>query len=416
VHVLITYLEDVTWAHPGHCLSREVYDISSALAQLGVSVTVLTVGREKDVTGQLEKNLQRLSAPLLRVIPVSRLKEMHLAALLQSNMSLLTKMVSRQFNDERFDVVHCFGWEAGLASGLICQITGAPLIFTIEDIIPEQKPWLNDPQLAYARYVERWLLRRCRGLLCPDKYMLKKIQDLFMIKEEDVAVVPPVSSLIQKDDDRGSISQQTGRKILFVGPLGPYRGVDDLLWACSQLICRQVDHVQLLLVTSASSAEDFLIRKKIRELHLAEHVIFLNQVDRTVTMEEMFRQVDLFVIPGRAEFVGNMVLDAIANGIPVVAADCGALAEMVEDGVTGLKFSFGDGQSLLAAMETALFDADFRSQIASQARREDRRWPEMAPLLLKIYQDACAGRGEPEGKGGQTDDLRLAGTRSGRRV
>ena len=416
MHVLITYLEDVTWAHPGHCLSREVNDISSALAKLGVCVTVMTIEREENVTRQLEKNLQRLSAPLLRVIPVNRLKEMHLEALLQSNMSLLARLVSLKSADERVDVVHCFGWEAGLASGLLCQITGAPLIFTIEDMIPERKPWLNDPQLAYARYLERWLLRRCHNLLCPDQYMREKVQDLFMIKEEDVAVVPPVPSLIRKDDDRGFAPQQIGQKILFAGPLGPYRGVDDLLWACSQLICRQFDHIQLLLVTSASSAEDLLIRKKIRKLQLAEHVIFLNQIDRTVPMEEMFRQVDLLVIPGRAEFVGNMVLDAIGNGIPVVAADCGALAEMVEDGVTGLKFSFGDGQSLLAAMEKALFDADFRRQIASQARREDRRWPEMAPLLLKIYQDACAGHGEQERKGGQTDDLRLAGTRGGRRI
>ena len=405
MHVLFTFLEDAAWSHPGHNISREISNASATLTRLGVRITVLTTGPEESCLRRLDRNLVHLPAPLLRVIPVTRLDEMRLEALLQSNLSLLARMASPQLGGEKIDLVHCFGWEAGLASDLICQMTGAPLVCTIQDVIRERTPWLTDPQLAYPRHVERWLIRRCRRLICPDRYMRDKIQDLFLVKDDALAVLPPVPSRIREGDERGLSPKGIGQKILYMGPLGPESGVDDLLWACSQLVSRRAHHLQLFLVTSADPLQDLLARKMIRKLQLAEHVLFLDQIGQQEALGELFRQANLFVMPGKAEFVGNLVLEAMGNGLPVVAANCGALAEIIEDGVNGLKFSFGEGRSLLEAMETVLLDPDLHRRMALGAHQEARGWPEVGPLLLKIYQETCAGPPGPERKGGETDDL-----------
>jgi len=414
MHVLFIYLEDVTASPPGHRLSTEVWEAAFGLADLGPQVTVLTLGSEEQTAQRLSGQMLRLPARPLRVIPMTRLKEMRHQALLQSNLSLLAQMACLHRQGRRVDLVHCFGWQAGLASGLISQLTGAPLVCTLEDEIVERGPWMSDPQLAYPRCVERWLIRRSRRLLCPDPYARGKIQDLFLVKDEDLCVVAPVSARIHDNGERDIVPQEIEPSILYVGPLNYGSGVDTLLLACSRLVARRAPLLRLLLVASAATPDDLMIRKMIRELQLAEHVRLLNDIDGGRLPEEIFQQASLLVMPGRAEFVGNVILEAMGAGLPVVAANCGALAELIEDGVNGLKFSHCEVESLAQAMETILFDPQLYRQLALEARREVRRRPEVGPLLMSIYQELWAGlKGKPEGKGGDIDDLLFAKTRGG---
>lgn len=408
MHVLFTYLKDIACPRPGYSLSREISDTSAALAQLGVRVTVLTGGAEENCPRCSHRNLAHLSAHLLRVIPVTRLDEMRLEALLQSNLSLLARMAFLQMRGEKVDLIHCFGWEAGLASGLYGQLNNVPLVCSIQDVIRQRSPWLIDPQLAYPRYVTRWLIRRSRLLICPDHYARDKIQDLFLVKDEDLAVLSPLPPPVHTDAEGEVSLREMEPKILYVGPVGPESGVDDLLWACSQLISRGTGQLQLILATSGQFPEILLTRKTIRKLRLAQHVQFLDQGDPGGLPRELFGHIRLLVMPGEVEFVGNLIFEALANGIPVVAADGGALSRIIENGVNGLKFSRGHVRSLAQALEAALFDPQFQSQMAQGARQQVRRRPEVGPGLLEIYQQACADPGILAGKGGDADDLRFS--------
>jgi glycosyltransferase involved in cell wall biosynthesis len=313
----------------------------------------------------------------------------------------------------RVDLVHSVGWEAALASGLFCQMTGSPLVCTLEDTIWEREPWLADDTLAYQRYIERWLIRHCHGLVCPDQYTQQKIQDLFLVRKKDLAVVPPFPERINTDVERETRSQGKNQKILFAGPLGSRSGAADLLKACSQLAARKAPHLQIIMVTSANSPGSWHARKMIRELHMADRVLFVNQISHRNNREDLYRQVNLLAMPGRAEFVGNLVLAAMQNGLPVVAANCGALAELIEDGVNGLKFSFGDCKGLVKAMETVLCDHELHRQMATETRRKARSWPEVGPMLLRIYRKACGHPLRLKGKGGDSHDLLFPEPRSG---
>jgi glycosyltransferase involved in cell wall biosynthesis len=394
MHVLFTYLEDVASSPPGHSLSREVSEASASLAHLGVQVTILTPSSEQEGSQQLVGNPRRLLVPLLRVIPLARLKEMRQQALLQCNLSLLAQMASLQGEGRRIDLVHCFGWQAGLASGLISQMTRAPLVCTIEDDMAERAPGMVDPQMAYPRCVERWLIRHSRRLICPDSYARNKIQDLFLVKEEDVCVVSPVPTRLHRRGGKSMGPPKGEASILYLGSLDPESGVVDLLWACSRLVARGRLHLRLLLAASAGPPYDLLIRKMIRKLQLAEHVSFLNHIDRGRPHQEFFQQAHLLVMPGRAEFVGNLVLAAMDNGLPIVAANCGALAQLLEHGVNGLKFPCGQGRALVEAMEAVLLDPQLYRRLALGARREVRRRPEVGSLLLNMYQGLRTSSGE----------------------
>jgi glycosyltransferase involved in cell wall biosynthesis len=245
--------------------------------------------------------------------------------------------------------------------------------------------------LAYPRYVERWLIRHSRRLICPDLYARDKIKDLFLVKDEDVSIVSPLPKKVRQIHERETFPAKTKPRILYYGSLNSESGVEDLLWACARLVAWRAPHLRLLLAAGAGSRSDVLLRKMIRQLKLSENVRFLIPTGRDRPPEDLLQQADLLVIPGRGEFVGNLVLEAMAAGLPIVAADCGAAAQLIEDGVNGLKFPYGEGRSLTQAMAAILFNPKLYRRLTREARREVRRQQEAEPLLLKIYQELCAG-------------------------
>ncbi|PKO17424.1 hypothetical protein CVU37_07990 [candidate division BRC1 bacterium HGW-BRC1-1] len=67
---------------------------------------------------------------------------------------------------------------------------------------------------------------------------------------------------------------------------------------------------------------------------------------RAASIPQLLAECDVFVQPSRAEGFGLAALEAMACGLPVVAANVGGLRTIVEDGVTGWRFSPGDADAL----------------------------------------------------------------------
>src|SRR4029079_914561 len=83
-------------------------------------------------------------------------------------------------------------------------------------------------------------------------------------------------------------------------------------------------------------------------------------------------------------------LEAMAAGLPVVAARAGGLTELVEDGTTGLLVTAGDAKALAAAITTLLQDPAKAAAMGTAARervRENFLVSHNAPLNLSLYQE-----------------------------
>jgi sugar transferase (PEP-CTERM/EpsH1 system associated) len=83
---------------------------------------------------------------------------------------------------------------------------------------------------------------------------------------------------------------------------------------------------------------------------------------------ELLRGLDAFVLPSRAEGVSNTILEAMATGLPIVATNVGANAELVVDGVTGTIVEPSDSDALATAMLAYFADRDRSRAHASAAR------------------------------------------------
>jgi glycosyltransferase involved in cell wall biosynthesis len=96
--------------------------------------------------------------------------------------------------------------------------------------------------------------------------------------------------------------------------------------------------------------------------------VFLGTVDHE-TLSELYASADIFLFPSISESYGNVVLEAMASGLPCVLADGGGSRDFVEQGVNGFKCSPNDEVEYVEKIELLLQDNAFRRQLSEAGRR-----------------------------------------------
>jgi glycosyltransferase involved in cell wall biosynthesis len=108
----------------------------------------------------------------------------------------------------------------------------------------------------------------------------------------------------------------------------------------------------------------------------------------------LLRGAALLVLPSRSENFGNVVLEAMAVGCPVVVTPEVGLAPAVAEAGAG-RVVEGDPEPLAAALTELLADADGRSEMGRRGRAAAARfsWPAVAERMEEVYQEIVSARG-----------------------
>jgi glycosyltransferase involved in cell wall biosynthesis len=171
---------------------------------------------------------------------------------------------------------------------------------------------------------------------------------------EKIVVKP---NFVAPDPGRG---QGGGGYALFVGRLAPEKGTGTMLAAWEQLGTR----IPLKIVG------DGPLRDRVVGAARQSNVQWLGH--RPVSdVHALLGKADMLVFPSEwYETFGRVAAEAFAAGTPVIAADIGAVAELVEHGRTGLKFRPGDPEDLVAQVEWALSHPVELLSMREEARAE----------------------------------------------
>ena len=178
-------------------------------------------------------------------------------------------------------------------------------------------------------------------------------------------VIPnPVSS----DSGSGTATPRAAW-VVSVGRLTPEKGHDLLLRAFAAIPSR--DPLWRLCIAGDGPQRAAL-------LTLADELTIAGAVDFLGTkkpIENLLRQAGIFVLPSRYEGFPNALLEAMANGAPVIAFDCpSGPAEIVTHGVDGLLVRAGDVAALASAIGSLMADAQRREKLGVAARAIARRF------------------------------------------
>jgi glycosyltransferase involved in cell wall biosynthesis len=150
--------------------------------------------------------------------------------------------------------------------------------------------------------------------------------------------------------------------LLSVGRLVADKDHNTLLGAFGQLSNRHPE-AELWLVGNGPRRQ--FLEQKVRDLGLPGRVKFLPGEN---DLRHFYHQADLFVLSSQVEALPNVVLEAMAAGLPVVATRVGGVAEAVVPEATGLLVFPRDVTGLAAALGRLLDEPDTRRTMGQQGR------------------------------------------------
>lgn len=147
--------------------------------------------------------------------------------------------------------------------------------------------------------------------------------------------------------------------LLALGRLHRNKGFDVLLESLAKL-------PGFYLWIAGEGPERAVLESRAQALGVANRVRFLGW--RT-DISALLAAADLFVCSSRVEPLGNIVIEAWAAGIPVIAAAAAGPSELIEDGETGLLIPLENPDAMAHAIRALYGDSDLRAHLKSAGRR-----------------------------------------------
>jgi glycosyltransferase involved in cell wall biosynthesis len=149
--------------------------------------------------------------------------------------------------------------------------------------------------------------------------------------------------------------------VLFVGRLDAEKNIDELVRAVAQL-----PNVRAEIVGDGGCREALVALAD--SLGARDRVRFHGFVS-DAELVRAYQRADIFCMPGTAELQSLATMEAMAAGLPVVAADAMALPHLVHPGVNGFLFTPGDIDGLRAGIAALAHDPGARTAMGEESRR-----------------------------------------------
>jgi len=230
------------------------------------------------------------------------------------------RKLSRQSNKQNVIVHTHSAYPDAVGSIIACRLLKLPVVTTVHgsdiNVMPKN-PFLR-PQIRYA-------LNRSNGIVAVSRKLIKKIEKLSVsneIKHIPCAGYNPDSFSSVHSDDRVNNTY----RIIFIGNLVKIKGVDLLINAVAKL--KNSMNMQLDIIGKGPEMQKLRQMTKDRSL---EHVVKFYGIVEHEKIALHLQKANLLCLPSYNEGTPNVVIEALASGLPVLATKVGALPDIVND-------------------------------------------------------------------------------------
>lgn len=172
--------------------------------------------------------------------------------------------------------------------------------------------------------------------------------------------------------------------ILYVGTIGIHKNIMGILSAYEKLSPKV--SIDLVLAGPTDSAWDSA-HQFVNAHKLSERVYFLDHVDETENLVDLYNGADLFVFPSFYEGWTSPPLEAMACGTPVITSNCSSLPETVGD--AAIKVDPNNTEELAYEMERVLSDETLQSELIKKGFDHValHTWEKAAAKLIQVFAD-----------------------------
>jgi len=288
---------------------------------------------------------------------------------------------ARKFRND-YDIIHVHVlWWGSLLLAKWAKKKGIPSIFETVLLDADTPGSIKEERLGGLKLK---LLKSFTSILAISDYLavdyksngFQNDQVVVLPNSVDTEIFHPLYSIKERIALREKHQLPLDAKILiFVGSLIYRKGVDILLDGFID-ISKQIKQATLLLVgpcrkdENPSLDEAFIadLRDKAEKLNIGSKVIFYGiQNDREI-LSELYRSSDIFTFLSRQEGLGNVVLEAMASGLPIVVSDLPVLKNIVSHRETGLLVPVADPQSFAELVLELISDSTLQEELRNNSR------------------------------------------------
>jgi glycosyltransferase involved in cell wall biosynthesis len=258
----------------------------------------------------------------------------------------------REFSEQEIDVVQGFLDASNIYAYLAARLTHRPCAMFIQS------------DSARVRGFKNWCLRRAlRGAgaaISNSKAGGRYLVDEVGLTPNRVAVIPNAVPLAREPGVVAAAPDKTTPVIGFIGRLVVLKRVDLLLDAFARVVR---DAPEARLVILGDGPEGGALRERARRLGVDD------RVEMPGTVDDVARRLAGFAclaLPSSHEGLPNAALEALAQGVPVVANAAGDVRDLVLNGETGYLIDGDSPEALASALARALADEELRVRVRSK--------------------------------------------------
>ncbi len=300
----------------------------------------------------------------------------------------------------RYQAIHVRSIWEGIPAALAARRTGAKLVYEVNGLpsieLKYHYPGVrrNAGLVAKLRRQEEFLARQADLLITPSE-VTRGLLETMGAAPERIAVIPNgVDAELfvppEQEERDGPL------RVLYVGTLAPWQGVDTLFDAFKKLL-RQTD-AALTLIGSGRRSWRKQYAKLARRLHIEERVTFAPAQPPAGVAREIARAQVCAAPLARTERNTRQgccpikILEYMACAKPVAASRLPAVRELIEDGETGLLFKPNHAAHLRRRLEMLAESPALRRALGDAARRrvlERFTWDKVCRQLVEQYRRLC---------------------------
>ncbi|GLY41854.1 glycosyl transferase [Amycolatopsis sp. NBRC 101858] len=362
-------------ADPGD-QSVHVDELASAMARAGHEVTVYTRRGSRSVRSRVD------TPGGYRVVhvPAGPPRRAAKADLLPFTGDFGDFLRDRWRTDSP-DLVHAHSWISGIATALTADELGIPFAQTFHTLGSAEQRHRSERAAGLADRIrlERMLGRRADRIIATCSAEVLELNGLGVPRGR-ISIVPCGVDLDRFSDEGPRAARTAHHRIVSAGPGLPHNGFDVAIAALPQLPDTE-------LVVAGDVPEAHRLRHLATRLGVADRVRWPGRVPRAAR-PALLRSADVVVCTPRYEPFGTVALEAMACGVPVVAAAVGGLTDTVVDGFTGLLVRPGQRADLVSALRRLLGDPALRGIYGASGRdRANARysWDRVAADAVRAY-------------------------------
>ena len=349
-----------------------ILQVSSAKEIGGGETHLLTLMKGLSERGHQVSLAVRPKNPIVERL--GEIKGQILTIPLRNSLDILSaRRLAKFIKSEHIDILHCHYARDYLVGAMAIMLAGASRL-----ILTRHVPFPMKTNIGYRK-----ALSVVSAMICVSESVRHKVIASRLLQPERVITIhngididrfssnkPSTRAEIAAMRKRLNLSDGTDDTFLVgvVGQLAAHKAQDDFIKAAT-------------MISSDCPAAHFVIagkdhdkkqkyKKYLDELVTAsgfsDRFTFINDLD---DLPGVLASLDLLVLPSLAESFGLVLVEAMASGTNVIAADIGGPSEIIDKDISGLLVPPNDPKSLAIAMRRLIRESKLRTRLAANAKR-----------------------------------------------